>query len=683
MIILAAGMLQGGHVSAHSLPVAAAAPLEEMADTVSLGEVRVTASPSRRPRIASDGSVSFTKEALGSAPRAFGEADPLRFVSLLPGVTSASDYSSGASVDGMDYSQNLYRLNGIPVHFPYHFGGIFSVFSPSLYRSARLYKSIKPVSESCTLGGVVSLDSAVEPADTLSGEVNAGMIASSASVAMPLSKHFSLAASGRISYVDALYSPLLRSGSTQASYSLADCDLTANWRISSKDMMRATVHYNADRVEYTDLSYSLTTALKWHNLAAGVEWDHSTDCFDVINTFYYTRFHNLLRLDMEQISLDAPTGINEVGARGEFSFASLPSGWSLDAGYSLRFYSVTPQWVTMNGIGQDVENRRGRMHSLEGSVNGEVSYDFPGRWRATAGIAMNTFAGTGGYARIHPDPSLSLTHMWDRGALTFHAGRYHQYLHQVGFSDIGMSSNFKIASSHGIPPQESIALALNGSFRPYGFLSLDFDVYYKTVRHQPEYLGAVLDILDAGYRAEDYILSTRGHNVGGSLSARLETGAVTAMASYAYCHTRRRMRGEPHAFSASNELRHNATAWAAWAISPRWHVSATFTLASGRPYTPVTAIYFIGERLMMEYGARNSARLPMYHRLDLGASYRFSTRGRFPLRHEVNLSVINVYGRSNVEMRTFTVNTVTGIYSRRDISSLYRFLPSLSYTVSF
>ena len=106
-------------------------------------------------------------------------------------------------------------------------------------------------------------------------------------------------------------------------------------------------------------------------------------------------------------------------------------------------------------------------------------------------------------------------------------------------------------------------------------------------------------------------------------------------------------------------------------------------LASGRPYTPVTAIYFIGERLMMEYGPRNSTRLPLYHRLDLGASYRFATGGRFPLMHELNLSVVNAYGRENVEMSTFSVNTVTGVYSRRDISSLYRFLPSLSYTLSF
>lgn len=678
MTILAASLPGSGHVFAHPASSVAQAP-----DTVALGEVKVNGAAVARPRISSDASVSFAADALGAVPRAFGEADPLRFLYRLPGVTSTSDYSSGASVDGMGYSQNLYRLNGIPVHFPFHFGGIFSVFSPSLYRSARLYKSIKPAGESGVLGGVVAISSLSEPADTLSGEVNAGMIASSASVSVPVSPRFSLGASGRVSYVDALYAPLLRSGDTQASYNLADCDLTGCLRLSEQDMLRATFHYNADNVEYTDLSYSLTTALKWHNLVAGAEWSRSTDTFEAVNRLYYTRFHNILRLNMEQISLRAPTGIDEGGACGDFSFLSLPRGWHLDAGYSVRLYSIVPQWVTLDGIGQQTVPTHRRSRSLEGAASGALTRDLPHRWRLTAALAMNLFSSVDGYFRVHPDPRLSLTRMWSCGSLTLHAGRYHQYLHQVGFSEIGMSSNFKIASSAGIPPQESFTFAIAGAVRPYRFLSLNCDLYYKTVRNQPEYLGAVLDILNAGYRAEDYILSTRGHNAGGSLSARFDAGDVTAMASYSYCLTRRRMAGEPGTFSASNELRHSATAWAAWQISPRWSVSATFTLASGRPYTPVTAIYFIGEKLMMEYGPRNSARLPMYHRLDLGATYRFSTGGRFPLRHEVNLSVINAYGRANVEMSTFTVNTLTGMYSRRDISSLYRFLPSLSYTIKF
>ena len=47
------------------------------------------------------------------------------------------------------------------------------------------------------------------------------------------------------------------------------------------------------------------------------------------------------------------------------------------------------------------------------------------------------------------------------------------------------------------------------------------------------------------------------------------------------------------------------------------------------------------------------------------------------------MSLLNAYGRENVEMRSFDINADTGDYRLRDISSLYRFLPSLSYTLKF
>ena len=99
--------------------------------------------------------------------------------------------------------------------------------------------------------------------------------------------------------------------------------------------------------------------------------------------------------------------------------------------------------------------------------------------------------------------------------------------------------------------------------------------------------------------------------------------------------------------------------------------------------TPVTAVYFIADRLMMEYGERNSARLPAYHRLDVGASYRFHSGGRLPLDHEVSLSVLNAYGHRNVEMQTMRIDAMSGRYERRSVGSLFRWLPSLSYTVRF
>ena len=112
-------------------------------------------------------------------------------------------------------------------------------------------------------------------------------------------------------------------------------------------------------------------------------------------------------------------------------------------------------------------------------------------------------------------------------------------------------------------------------------------------------------------------------------------------------------------------------------------MNGTFSLASGRPYTPIMAMYMIGARVMIAYGEYNAARMPVYHRLDLGGAYSFSTKGRLPLRHRIELAVLNVYASRNVELYTYTYDIRKHIFRRRELVSLYSTLPSLSYTIIF
>jgi len=111
-------------------------------DSVLLRDVEIV-STRKSARMYRDGSLNFDAASLTTLPRTLGEADALNFIKLLPGVTTMSDYSAGVSIDGMNYANNLYLLGGIPVHFPYHFGGFFSTFNPVLYPDIKVRKSIR------------------------------------------------------------------------------------------------------------------------------------------------------------------------------------------------------------------------------------------------------------------------------------------------------------------------------------------------------------------------------------------------------------------------------------------------------------------------------------------------------------------------------------------------------------
>lgn len=646
---------------------------------VNLREVKVTASGGRMARIDRKGALSLGRAALEHAPRMFGEADALRLIQTLPGVGSAGDYSGGISIDGMGHAQNEYRLNGIPVHFPYHFGGMASVFHPRMFDRVRVGKSIHEAGATDVIGGRVDVSSSSGIGEPCEGEVNVGMIASSGYLRVPLGERWAIAAAARKSYINALYGPLLKDGQMQASYGFGDFDVVINGDVSERDRIEATVHYNTDNVEYDDGDYSLLTSLKWSNLVSGIGWEHDGDVSQMNHRVWFSRFSNSLGLDMTAASIYAPTAVKEFGARGEVLTESIGGGLNLDAGYSVRHCILTPQRVETVGIGNNRSGYETDRCATAAKLWGTVGWEATSHWRFDAGLEGAMVWGEGGYRSQWVDPRLSVTFGWRRGYVTIHGGSYHQWLHQVGFSEMGMSTDFRLGPSAEVPVEHGLNVAATLSQNVCEGVMVNADMYFKRITGEPEYIGAVLDIVNSDYVAERYVFPARGYNVGVNLSARLTAGNVSAMASYGYCLGRRKFAGDY--FNATGILSHVGKLTASWRIDSHWTVSGIMNVASGRPYTPVKAVYFIGERLMMEYGARNSARLPAYHRLDAGADYEFHTGSRHMLTHRINLSVVNLYGQKNVEMRTFTVNTETGRYVRRDISSLYRMLPSVSYTL--
>ena len=85
----------------------------------------------------------------------------------------------------------------------------------------------------------------------------------------------------------------------------------------------------------------------------------------------------------------------------------------------------------------------------------------------------------------------------------------------------------------------------------------------------------------------------------------------------------------------------------------------------------------------MQHGERNSARLPDYHHLDIAANYHFTSQGRLKLRLTIAVSVFNAYGRDNVEMQSFVIDSDTGRYRMKQNKSIYKYMPSISYAVEF
>ena len=89
---------------------------------------------------------------------AFGEADVMRAIEVLPGVVSTSDFSSAFNVRGGAADQNLILLDGLPVYNPFHLGGLFSIFNGDMVARAELLAGGFPARYGGRVSSVLNID---------------------------------------------------------------------------------------------------------------------------------------------------------------------------------------------------------------------------------------------------------------------------------------------------------------------------------------------------------------------------------------------------------------------------------------------------------------------------------------------------------------------------------------------
>ena len=115
--------------------------------------------------------------------------------------------------------------------------------------------------------------------------------------------------------------------------------------------------------------------------------------------------------------------------------------------------------------------------------------------------------------------------------------------------------------------------------------------------------------------------------------------------------------GEPQQLFNYDQT-HILTLIASYDFPLNWRIGARFRLISGNPYTPVVDGVFDSTSAMFIplSGPPNSARLPMFHQLDLRIDKTWVYRR---VKVTSYLDILNVYNAENTEFRTYSYNFQT------------------------
>ena len=128
------------------------------AESTALAEVVVTSTAKdANVQEAALGVEKLSADIVKQLPTILGEADIVKAIQLLPGVSSVGEGSSGFNVRGGSSDQNLVLLDGATLYNPSHLLGFFSVFNADAIKDVQLYKGSIPARYGGRLSSVLDV----------------------------------------------------------------------------------------------------------------------------------------------------------------------------------------------------------------------------------------------------------------------------------------------------------------------------------------------------------------------------------------------------------------------------------------------------------------------------------------------------------------------------------------------
>lgn len=628
-------------------------------------------------RTKSNGSMLWNMSMMENLPKIMGNADPIHFSQMLPGIQTNNEYQSGVHIQGCENGHNAVCINGVPIYNVSHLLGFFSIFNAPHFTHIHIDKSSTQEVALNRLGGMFNAWTPTAQPDSTNGELAIGLMSSQATLHAPLNGNTALHLSARASYLNLLYSNWLKIDDGTMRYSFFDVNLSLSHRINPTHTLLFDLYAGGDNASMTVEDYATDTKDKWGNAMGALHWIYNSNTTELRTSLYATTYSNKLSIQLGDTDYQLPSSITDVALRMQ-----LKHQW-IETGIHSIIHRIVPQYSQTKGGSQAHRNNKTVENAYEHSVYANATLHLFPHLFVKAGATATLYT-TGHTRYCHIDPQASIT--LDRRHLlcTIAAYSKHQYVMQTGFSDAGLPTEFWAASNSLLPPQ--YVQGVNASATLYLWqrrYSITAEAFYKRISNQQEYQGSILDCFIANYSLYNHLERGYGNNYGMSVMINKCSGALTGWIDIAYTQAKRRFsNGTTHQkYPASHERPLEVNVVATCKLSHHWSIGGCYVFASGTPFTAPMALSLINGNLISQYGEYNANRLKPYQRMDASVNYKWH------IRHlkecGINLSFYNLLGQQNDLFYYNSVNKKDHFYQYKPARFIVRVLPSLSFFCKF
>ena len=575
---------------------------------------------------------------------AMGEPDLLRSLQLLPGVQTASDYSSGLYVRGGGPDQTGILLDQVRLYNPSHAFGFFSTFNPDAIKDVTFYKGAYPAQYGGNLGAILDVQNRDGNRRRFSNSGGVSLISSRLMSEGPLGRGSWMVA-GRRTYIDPALRAVRRSvEGLGLGYWFYDLNAKINTQLTPDDNLMVSAYGGDDHLDisWSDTTDTLSFGNEWGNRALTGRWTHlfSPSLFGRA-ILLYSKYHSDIIIDFFGTPIEIRNKVRDVTLKGDLDWFASPEH-TLRAGVDLTRFRFD------YGVRFDEyeEDQVVEPYLLSAYVQDD--------WQATplteARLGLRgTWYEEGG--RLSLNPRFSLSRVLQEGLrVKLAGGSYRQFLQLVSTEGFG-GGDVWVSLDETVDPGRSFQAVSGLEWEPSGTWRVSLESYYTGL--------ANLVLLDedqeenAEQETSEDIFKTggKGYATGLELFAEKRRGALTGWLGYTLGWTRRTFPeiDEGRSFPPKYDRRHDVSLTAKYS-SGRWTWTANFVYGTGQAYTPAGARYTLRDpasdrpvdRLLA--ARRNSDRLLPYHRLDAGARRHVRL---FGAEVEFYLQIFNLYNRRN------------------------------------
>jgi len=649
-------------------------------------------------------------------PVVFGEADILKVVLSLPGVTSTGEASNGFNVRGGSTDQNLLLFNDATVYNPSHLFGFFSAFNPDVVKGIELYKSAIPEKYGGRLSSVLDVSLQDGNKKEWTGTAGIGPLTGKFSIQGPIKKEkTSMIAGLRTTYSNWLLNTVPSDAYKNSRANFNDANLRITHIVNEKNTLYLTGYISNDKFNLNN-----DTTYKYGNTNANIKWKHNFNnksyaVFTAgIDKYKYNINSSGNKVNAFKLGFD----INQDYFRADFNYA--PNyRHAISYGFNTIFYKLHPGSYTPQGSESLVApNVLPPEQALESALYLGDQYAVTSKFSVSAGLryVMFNYFGPGtvnNYADGLPRDTGTIvsTRSYAAGKIikTYHAPeirvalRYaisdstslklsfntlQQYIHSLSNTvNVSPTDIWKLSDPH-IKPQEGqqVSLGLYRNFKS-NTIETSVEVYYKRTNHFLDYKSGAKLLLNS--HIETDVISTRGKAYGVELLIKKNSGKINGWLSYAFSRTFLQVndplagqtinRGEY--YPASFDKPHNVNFIGNYRISHRYSISLNGIYSTGRPITLPIGTFTLGGSNSLLYSDRNQYRVPDYFRADFSVNIDGNHKIKQRFHNSWSFGVYNLTGRQNAYSVYFVQEN--GQIKGYQLSIFGTAIPFVTYNIKF